>query len=273
MREQLRSDDESMSGEPQVTIEMRVPGPWVSPEQLAAALVDRKTGYELGDGMLIDTLTSEQFEIAVTEHDDDLGPIFRGGHQGRMTDEELLAVGAHAVKVHVIGPGGSEKSAKRIVDATAALVRAGGYGVFVDNSGNCHGPEDFLKLADDPQDGGVFWTFVATTRSGENVVFSTGLHCLGFRDVDMHDPPGDERENWLAINEFLGYMTRSGREIHDGDHAGGAPPGMGLPHYVINAAPCTRYPEGTAFFNPFGIWVMRRAGPITTEDGSLDLNF
>lgn len=271
MRDEL--SHEAPGTEPQVTIELRVPGPWVSPEQLAAALADRNTGYELGDGVLIDTLTREEFEIGVTEHDNQLGPIFRGGHQGRMSEEELLAVGAHAVKVHVIGPGGSSKQAQRVMQAAAALVRAGGYGVFVDNSGNCHGPDDFLKLADDPDDGGVYWAFVATTNS-ERLVFSVGMHCLGYRDVDMYDPPGDDYEHWLALNEFMGYMTRSGREIHDGDHAGGGTaPGAGLPEFVIRSAPCTRFAEGTAFFNPFGIWQLRRAGPITARDGSLNLDF
>src|SRR6185295_3689564 len=103
------------------------------------------------------------------------------------------------------------------IDATAALVRAGGYGVFADNSGNCHGTEDFLKLADDPEDGGAYWTFVAITGSRTHGLYSNGMHVFGFRDAVLSDPPDDPQLAWFIINNFLGYTYASGVTIHDGE--------------------------------------------------------
>jgi hypothetical protein len=249
MREQLR---EKPSDEPKVPIiELRVPGPWVSPDQLDAALKDRGTGFHLDEGSIVNFASGVKVEFGVSDHDNEIGPIFRGGHHGRMSEEELLAVGTHAVKVHVTGPGGSADAARPIVQAAAALVRAGGYGVFVDNSGNCHGPEDFLKLAGDTQPGGLYWTFVALTGSREqNAVGSTGMHCLGLRDCELLDPPDDGNLVAFLLHNFLGYTYQSGATIHDGDILGGDMPGV--PRFRAVHQDDQRMAPGTPMHNPYG---------------------
>jgi hypothetical protein len=126
MREQLR--DSSAEDATAVSIELRVPGPLVSPDQLGAALKDWNTGYRLESGAIVNEASGVKVNLGVSDHDDELVSIFRSGHEGRMTEEELLAVGAHAVKAHVVGPGGSSDAARPVVEAAAALVRAGGYG-------------------------------------------------------------------------------------------------------------------------------------------------
>jgi len=267
MREELRSSDDE-SGKPAVTIELRVPGPWISPQQLRDALVERKTGYELTADGSLRSPDGDLIEIGTSDHDDEIAQIFRGGHHGRMTEEELVLLGTHAVKVHVVGPGGSVDPARRVVRAAAALVRAGGYGVFVDNSGLCHGPEDFLKLADDEQPGGVFWAFVTATGDPD-LVYSCGMHCLGLRDVELYDPPQDQQEAWTALHEFLGYSYQSGTELHDGDHMGGLPD-SGVPEYIMRDIPCTRFEPGTPFHNPFGVWELKRAAD--SEAGEVSEN-
>jgi hypothetical protein len=60
--------------------------------------------------------------------------------------------------------------------------RAGGAGVFVDNSGIAHGATDWLTLFDDAANGGAYWAFVTVVRT-EDELYSLGMHVLGFRDA------------------------------------------------------------------------------------------
>lgn len=259
MREDLReSSDGSGTYGPHV-IQLRVPGPWASPRQLDERLAEAKTGYHLDRGSLVHEKSGTKIEMAVTEHDAELAPLFRGCYNAHtMTEEQFVALGAHTVKVHVHGPGGSPDAARPIVRAAAALVRAGGLGVFVDNSGLCHAPQDFLKLADDEQPGGVFWTFVALNGSrGDDddepeAVWSTGMHCLGLREAELRDVPDDPKLAAFVIHNFLGYAYQSGAVINDGDMLG-APD---EPQFRVREEPDKRIPPDHPMHNPYGYWIL-----------------
>jgi hypothetical protein len=131
----------------------------------------------------------------------------------------------------------------------------------VENSGNCHGPDDFLKLAGDARPGGLYWVFVTLTASREeNAVWSTGMHCLGLHDCEVPDPPDDQRLVAFLIHNFLGYTYQSGLIIHDGDVLGGDVPGM--PSFRAVHKDDTHAPPGSPMHNPFGLW---RLEPLTEE--------
>lgn len=258
MREPLRDPSEPSPTKGPHVIELRVPGPWASPQQLDERLVKSKTGWRLDSGYLVHEKSGAKVESGVTEHDDELAPLFRGCYNAHaMTEEELVALGAHNVKVHVWGPGGSPDAARPIVRAAGALVRAGGLGVFVDNSGLCHAPRDFLKLADDEQPGGLFWTFVALTGShqrGEkpDAIWSMGMHCLGFRDAELRDVPDDPQLAAFVIHNFLGYAYQSGAVINDGDMIGSPDE----PQFRVREEPDARVPPDHPMHNPYGYWIL-----------------
>ncbi len=240
-------------------IQLRVPGPWHKPQALFEALERDGDGWQVDEhGALTHAATGRKVTLSVTPHDDDLGEVFRGGHHDRMTKEELDRVENHAVKVHVESPGGSAEAARLAVEAAAALVRAGGFGVFVDNSGACHGPGDFLKLAGDPDPGGLYWTFVMLTATRDDM-FSFGMHCLGLRDCRLPDPPEDQNAAAFAIHNFLGYTYQSGAIVTDGD-ALGSPD---RPMFRVFQEPFTRAPAGTPMYNPYGVW---RLEPLMGDD-------
>jgi hypothetical protein len=225
---------------------LRVTGAWQSPAELSEKFEDGKLGYRLEENELVHITTGARFDLGTSPHDDDIAEIFDG--TGRLSEAEIDAIAQHTVKIHVSGPGGSLDNARATMQAVAALVHAGGSGVFIDNSGNAHGRDDWLKLAGDPQPGGAYWAFVAVTASEEEV-FSVGMHCLGFRDAEMPDPPGREQGGFM-IHNFLGYTYQSGNEMHDGDPIGD-PAG---PTHRVRALACTRFPADTPCHNPYGIW-------------------
>jgi hypothetical protein len=262
----MREDyDEPASDEDAVPeIQIRVPGPWESPEELEEGLKRSRTGWrmDMSDGGLVHDATRRRVEGGNSPHDDDLAGIFRSGHGGRMSKKELNLIKEHATKIHVSSPGGSEESARVAVDAAAALIRAGGTGVFVDNSGACHGPRDFLKLAGDKDPGGLYWIFVTLT-SGPDGIWSTGMQCLGLRDCRLVDPPDDKNIAAFAIHNFLGYTYQSGAIVCDGDVLNG-PDG---PLFRVFHEPCTTLPAGSPMHNPYGMWRLEAVIPGTMGGG------
>jgi hypothetical protein len=170
----------------------------------------------------------------VAEPDGQIAQIF--AHSHRISKKEITAVASHKVKVFVSGPGGSVESARAIVQAAAALVRAGGLGVMVDNSGNTHSPRDWLALAGDKQPGGLYWAYVGAA-GGENEVWSVGMHCLGLRDAEIRGIP-DRNFAGFLLHNFLGYTYQSGKVVNDGDMIGG---GDG-PTFRARHQPFTRVP-------------------------------
>lgn len=237
---------ESSSPDQPVQIELRVPGPWRSSGALADALEDGKTGYRFDDDQLVRESDGWRCEIGTSPHDDEIAGLF--AYDGRLSQKELAAVGRHAVKVHLAGPGGSVTTARAMVDAATALVKLGAVGVMVDNSSATHAPTDWLTLAGDPKLGGLYWIFTVLS-GGENEVWTSGQHCLGLRDAELLEPR-DEEFSYLLVHNFLGYVYQSGKTVHDGDVVDG--PGGTI--YRATQHPFTRVPRNTPFFNPYGLW-------------------
>ena len=235
---------------PEITL--RVPGKWASPRELADRLVSAGTGYALSisdrpdDFALVHTATEQRFPMGVVGPDDQIADLFDAG--GRLSDDELAAMRDHDVKVFVSGPGGSVDAARAVLRAGAAVVRAGGLGVFVDNCGSTHSPRDWLELAGDDGDGGVYWALVELT-GGPDLMYSVGMHCLGYRDVELPDP-GHPGHGMYVLHNLLGYSYRSGVRLNDGDPIG-AEQG---PTHRLRHVPCTRFEPGTSFHNPYGVW-------------------
>jgi hypothetical protein len=210
------------------------------------ALESSGNTFEATQDVMIERATGIRFPSGVSPHDDEIHEIF--AQDGRLSEAEVRRIASHDVKVHVSGPGGSPEAARAVMRAGTALLRAGGFGVMVDNSGNAHGVEDWLALAGDEKPGGLYWAFVGAAGSSEEV-WSCGMHCLGFRDAEVRGGPGKNEMGFLLHN-FLGYAYQSGVAINDGDPLGDEEGAM----FRARAHPCTRFPPGTPFHNPYGIW-------------------
>ena len=231
-------------------IELRVPGPWETPVEFSQALRSAGCAYDVDAPQLVHIPTGRRFDLGVSPHDDEIAEVFEGA--GRLSEEEIERIHSHAVKVHLSCAGGTVEDARAIMDAATALVRAGGYGVFIDNSGNAHSTDDWMALASDPKPGGLYWAFVAAT-GGAGGVFSTGMHCLGFRDAEILCIPDTQYAGFILHN-FLGYTYQSGITVEDGDPIGDEEG----PEFRVRHIPCTRFDEGTPFHNPYGVWRIER---------------
>ena len=227
---------------PEVTL--RLPGRWSDPRELADALPE---GYRLETNRL-HLPDGSSVEANALPPDNEFPKLFIDGCQRSPSEEDLRTIENYQVNFCLTGPGGSYDAAKRMLDAGAAVIRAGGAGVFVDNSGLSHPSEDWLDLADDEQDGGAYWAFVMTVGA-EDEMYSSGAHVLGLRDAVV-PRTGDDQADHFTLNNFLGYTYASGATIGDGDLLGDED----AAHFRVRMEPCTYLPEGSPLHNPYGRW-------------------
>ncbi len=240
--------DRNSSGEgqdplgPEVTL--RIPGAWREPaeffEKLPPGCRSTEHGLVLDDGT--------EFELNVLPADEEFPRIFAGACSKMPLDEECERIENYRVNMCLTGRGGSIEAAKRIMQAAAAVLEAGGAGVFVDNSGIAHGATDWQTLLSDADNGGVYWAFVSAVSS-ESEVYSLGMHILGFRDAIIPSTGNSEYDS-RTLHSFLGYTAFSGAAIEDGELFGDAV----LPTFRAYSQPDDRVPEDAPMFNPHGRW-------------------
>jgi hypothetical protein len=189
-----------------VTIAFRIPGRWEHPGELIAALPD---GVRLTpESLILPDGTSVHFGAA--DADDEFPQIFRSSCR-EATDDELAIVDDYKVNVFLSGPGGSLDAARAMMRAAAAIVSAGGAGVFIDNSGVAHGGQQWLAMTDDAGPDALSYAYVAIF-GGKAEVSTMGMHVFGLRDLVMKRADCEQ----FDIIEVLRYMCASEKPIDDG---------------------------------------------------------
>lgn len=226
---------------PTVEITLRIPGDWRGPKDITERLPD---GYRIIGKQLI---LPDQTEIDVFPIPSDVQfpSIFRTSLRQPAKAEELEIVDRYTINVGLAGPGGSLESAHKMMEAGAAIIHAGGAGVFIDNSCLAHGAEDWLQMTEEASSDAISFGFAGIVR-GKREVWTMGMHVPGFPDIVMNraDADADDR----AIIEMIRYLCASDREVGDGHiiaHEEG-------PRYRIQH----EFPEQSSvtspMYNPFG---------------------
>jgi hypothetical protein len=191
-----------------VTIDLRIPGNWKS----ARELVERfPRGCRLTPEALV-MPDGAKVELNFLDADGQFASIFRTSCRRPPTDEELAVVDGYTVNVTLSGPGGSMDDARRMMRAAAAVIEAGGAGVFIDNSLMAHGGSDWRAMTDDAGTDAVSFAFIAIVRS-ETEIYTMGMHALGLRDLTMKPADADDDSE---IVEVIRYLARGDKPIDDG---------------------------------------------------------
>src|SRR5262245_40665292 len=125
-----------------VRIALRIPGTWSHPRELVQSL---PAGCRLTPEAL--TLPDgTQGDFGAMGADDQFAQIFRSSCRQPATEDELATVDGYRVNVFLSGPGGCLQSVRTMMQAGAAMVQAGGAGVFIDNSALAHGGTAWLAM-------------------------------------------------------------------------------------------------------------------------------
>jgi hypothetical protein len=192
-----------------ISIALRIPGKWSQPKDLIRRL---PAGCRLTDGTLILSDTT-QVEWTALAADDQFPTVFRSSCRQPATEDELATVDGYTVNVILSGPGGSLPAARTMMQAGAAVVRAGGAGVFIDNSALAHGGQHWLEMTEDGGPDALSFAFVALVR-GRTEVWTLGMHVLGLRDVVMKR--ADVEIGGFDIIEVIRYLSRGEKPVGDG---------------------------------------------------------
>jgi hypothetical protein len=238
----------SWMDEKKIDVTVRVPGHWEEPKDFADSLPEGFRFDGNGHDLWLWFPDGGRAALRAMPPDDKFFDIWLNACTRAPSDTEIAGVQSYATLMCLTMPGGNLRRAREIVQAVAELIRAGGYGAFVDNSGLAHGALDWLDLADDCGDdgGGPFWAFVSTFGDDTNL-WTQGMHILGFRDAVMPRTGNDDRDDF-AIRNFLGYAHRSGRRVDEGDDVGDD---LG-PTYKVHLIDDALCPPEHPMHNPFG---------------------
>jgi hypothetical protein len=225
-----------------VTIALRIPGQWSSPQELMDRL---PTGYCISDEGRLILPDDMSVEIGAGPADDEFAEIFRSSCRQEPTTEELATVEDYTVNVFLSGPGGSLSAARAMMQAGAAIVQAGGAGVFIDNSTLAHGGGNWLEMADDGGSDALSFAFAAIVRGRTNV-WTMGMHVLGLCDLVMKRD--DIETDGFDIVEVIRYLARSDKPIENGHVLAD----LSGPRFQAFAEDDTEQPAGSPLHNPFG---------------------
>jgi hypothetical protein len=224
-----------------VTVAFRIPGLWSHPRDIVERLPE---GFRLTpDALFLPDGTEIGFGAA--RADNQFAEIFRTSCRQPPTEEEMRTVKGYKVNVFLKGPGGSLDAARTMMQAAAAIVRAGGAGVFIDNSGVAHGGQLWLDMSDDGGPDALSFAFVAIIR-GKTDAWTMGMHVLGLRDVVMKRE--DIEARGFDIVEVIRYLARGDKPVGDGHIIAD----LDGPRFRASFEDSGREYAGSPMHNPFG---------------------
>jgi hypothetical protein len=224
-----------------VTIALRIPGQWSHPRELIERL---PAGCRLtGEALILPDETQVDFGAAPA--DDQFAHIFRSSCRQPATADELATVDGYTVNVFLSGPGGSMQAARTMMRAAAAVVRAGGAGVFIDNSTLAHGGRNWLEMTEDGGPDALSFAFVAIVR-GKTDVWTMGMHALGLRDIVMKR--ADMEADDFDIVEVIRYLSRGEKPVDNGHVIAD----LKGPRFQVFTQDSPKELAGSPMHNPFG---------------------
>jgi hypothetical protein len=224
-----------------ITIIFRIPGQWANPGELIQRL---PAGYRLtGESLILPDNTAVEF--GASPADGQFAGIFRSSCRQPPAEDELATVDGYTVNVFLSGPGGSMQAARTMMQAAAAVVRAGGAGVFIDNSAVAHGGRHWLVMTEDGGPDALSFAFVGIV-GGREEVWTMGMHVLGLRDIVMNRT--DAGKDGGEIIEVIRYLARGDKPM---DH-GHVIADLNGPRFqaFVQDSPVGR--AGSPVHNPFG---------------------
>jgi len=229
-----------MTDQPAVIVDLRIPGVWGSPrelaEQMPAGYRLTPEGLEMPGGRIV--------ECGVVKADGEFAAIFRSSCRRMPTEQERSTIDNYKVNFLLSAPGGSAEAAQTIMEAASAIIKAGGAGVFIDNCGLAHGGENWLYMTEDGSSDALSFAFVAIIRS-EHEVWTMGMHVLGLRDLVMKRA---DVEDGYDIVEVIRYVCAGDKPIDDGHIIAD----LSGPRFQAKAEPCQERFSSSPMHNPFG---------------------
>ncbi|WP_221621888.1 DUF4261 domain-containing protein [Variovorax sp. KBW07] len=225
-----------------------IPGPWENTTELIRRLIQHGDGYLFAGRILMHTETRFSCELIFEGPDERMSRAFWATAPHWRDSAEMTAIATHRSVVYLVGPGGSQQNAESLMQAGAALVRAGGLGVKVESTGLSHTPSAWLDHC------AHLYLFFAHRAlviylTGEDVC-SCGMHNLGLKDAvtgSLDDPTAATE----LLRAFTHYLFTEQPTIRHGQTFSVAADAR---VYRIEEESSQTYEEDSLFHNPYGLW-------------------
>ncbi len=227
-----------------VELVLRIPGPWKTASELHESLPPE---ISLDDACLA-MPDGSQFEWTARPMDADFPEIYATSCHQRPPMDHLRRVANANVMICLVGTGGDTESVGQLMKAAAGLLRVGGYGVFIDNSGRAHVGEDWLELADNTHDLDALTYACVNLVRGRAELFTIGMHVFGHRDIavvggapELHPP---------FVGRLLGGLLSHDIRLKVDDLFRDDQVGL----FRVSTGTCGRAPASSPMHNRYGAW-------------------
>ena len=229
-----------------VELVLRIPGPWQSLQDLQDSL-PFSVRLEEEHLVLQDGTASK---VQIHPMDTTLLNFFASSCRRASSPAELCKIKNAPTYLNVIGSGGSIMAARQMSAVGAALIRGGGLGVFVDNSGRVHLGSDWVELADNAEDiEALVYAWISLIYA-ERRLRSLGMQVLGHADIVMKGKRQPFQENVLL--SLLGCIADGSMAFEESCFY--MEPKIGA--YKISARQIDPLRRKSSMHNPHGVWVL-----------------
>ena len=236
-----------------VLITFRIPGNWAHPGELIERMPE---GYCLTSEFLV-MPDGQRVELTPNPPDGQFVEIFRSSCRTPMTESERRVLTSYTVNFILSGPGGSLQNAHTMMKAASAIIRAGGAGVFIDNSALAHAGHTWLDLTDSGDSDALSFAFVSVV-DGAKRIYTVGMHVLGLPDLEMEQTCGTSDD----VIEMLRYVCGSEKPVGDGHII----VGENGPRFHVFARPESKERDCSPMSNPFGRLQLRSVRRLAAEN-------
>ena len=232
------------------SIILGIPGMWKDRSDFLSAVI-KNSDFIFAGNVLYHPPSRRGISTEISKPDPRLQRAFQIASGNRIPDEELRAIDLHTMTPYLIGPGGSFENAKFMVQAAAAVLKAGGLGVKVESAGIAHSRARWLELEN--QELFIYGLDAFVVFCHGTTTYSCGMHNLGFRDAVF---PSFVEDSVEMLRLFLRYSITPAKPLSDRNTVT-----LGQFKYRMHTRPCTTFAADSPFHNPYGVWSLERTLP------------
>lgn len=233
------------------TIVIGIPGQWKNQDALVTA-INSINGYSYAGMALLHEKTQDSFGIEIYEQDKNMRQAFEELGMGRLTEKQLAAIDKHTFTIYLIGKGGSIEDARKIMQASLALLRIGGLGVKIETTGKAFSTEVWKMICELPDDARMYDAFVMKLHADGDVYYTCGMQNMGLKDAIVGAV--DQQTAIHALDAFCLYQILEQPNIRPGESFS---PASDSPSFQITEEEDQRYPKEDIYYNKYGLWIMR----------------
>ncbi|MBT2647774.1 DUF4261 domain-containing protein [Bacillus sp. ISL-34] len=226
-----------------------IPGKWKDRTELIQTVASQSEGYLLAGNVFHNSDENITFQAEIHDYEPTLKESFSYASKDAFSARALEEINDHTFTVYIIADVSDTGTVIELIDAGAAILRAGGMAVKIETSGIAHSKEAWLHLHHSPDILSVYAHFV-TIIGEEDYYCSFGMKAFGLPDAVTLNTMSP-KEAAALLNTFNYYHVGERPLFKNGETFSIQ---QDAPDFILTGLQDFRYEEGHPFYNPFGLW-------------------